>query len=890
MAPPHGTPDAGDQTAFMSPLEVGVVIDDLKLVRKLGEGAQGVVFEAHQTTFHRAVAVKLLPAGNIRSQTQVERFKREAEAAGRLNHPNIVATHAFREWRGQHLIVQELVVGGDLEQEIQRRHGPGGSRTDDLQHWAALVCRKLAQALHFAHANGVVHRDVKPGNILISAEGEPKITDFGLAMVEDDRGISRTGVAVGTPYYMSPEQVRAERGGIDHRTDVYSLGAVLYRMLTAHVPFTGKTRQGLLLDILTRDPQPLRRITPDVDRDLEAVCLKCLEKDPADRYPTAQALADDLQRWAEGLGTSARPASVVSLPFRRMRRQATSGLVLLTTLVPVAFVALDLGVLQGAALEDPAVHFARQGALVLATLMFMWPLSVLARRLAGGRLWARLPAAAAALLLGGSSAFTVEQQRLDQLQGVSRDGIMLAAGADQSLIAGQLIQEHIANWESRFGPDDHVVLAYAFLTMGRYPDALEWTLRTEDDEADDDPVLYALRYATFDALGDDEQAAVEEQRLFSRLDPRRRTDVDRYLLVGDILRQLGRYGAAEEAYRTAAQEGVAVRDEIDLALARVHAMTCRWDEAKQDIDAVLRWRGRDAGSNVWAHRIAVGRGDWAAAEEYLARLERWPHWHFQLRYAYLMTRGRHDEAHAYALQSVERQNDPWIVNAAASELFNDGVQLGRADWIEDSKRLYERLELLDDASAAARVGLAAANLLKGDLDLAEGQVRRALELDPTHDIGLYNLSQVVLYRTVAEYGPSFDEWPESAWRRWLDATLACLEVNALLPDALNNAANAQGRLYRLTGDRAYLQAAKDSCRRAIHQVEHNEESRCESSARQRAARSSYLDTLADVHEWAGELGEAVDAARRSVEALREGDVDLLRRRAKLERLEAALDG
>jgi tetratricopeptide (TPR) repeat protein len=871
------SPVEGEKTAFISALEAGVVIDDLELVRKLGEGAQGQVWEANQKSFGRSVAVKLLPTSSAQSEAQIERFKREAEAAGRLNHPNIVATHAFEEWRGQHLIIQELVTGGDLEDEIERRNKAGGTRTDDHQHWTARTCRLLAQALHFAHQNGVVHRDIKPGNVLLSADGSPKITDFGLAKVEDDRGISRTGVAVGTPYYMSPEQVRAERGGIDHRTDVYSLGAVLYRMLTGHVPFTGKTRQGLLLDILTRDPQPIRKLTPDIDRDLEAVCLKCLEKEPGDRYASAQALSDDLQRWEEGLGTSARPASMVSIPFRRMRRQATSGLLLMAALVPVAFLALDLGMLQGAAEGDAELHWARQAGLAVAALMFMWPMAVLSRRLAGGRGWARIPAVVLTLLAATLSARAIETQRLDQLQGQSRERFMTAAGAEYTNVIVPLIDQHVIDWEHRFGRDDYVAVSYAYICAGRYPDASQWALKTVD-LGSDSPVVYTLQYAIYSFLGQDDNAVTAEQLMFEGL----RGDALEWrqlVMIGNILQKLGRYDLAEESFLRAGQDRQADRNAMDFALAQLHAVTCRFDEAQSDIDAVLRWQGDEVGPIHWAHRIAVGRRDWDAAERHLDSIAKWPHWHFLLNHNYLETRGLRDQARDFALETAETHgDDPWMVSAAASKLFSSG-------WLDEAKRQYERLELLDERATDARVGLSAILVMRGELDLARGHARRAYELDPNHEENLYNLSQIEIVNNVLTHGPDDSKWPVEALERWLEATEACLAVNGRMLLSLNNAAYARGRIFTLSGERAQMDEALTIIQRAIRLGEAKPGSSCEPVSRTRISRSRSYDTLASLHEWEGDLPKAVDAARLAFEALAEEDEKYQLRERNLERLQ-----
>jgi len=871
-----GQPFDGDHTDFLSPIAAGVTIDDLVLVRQLGEGAQGVVWEALQTTFDRHVAVKLMPPSSLRSDTQVERFKREAEAAGRLNHPNIVGTHSFKEWRGQYLIVQELLLGGDLATAIDAAHRGEGTRIDDLQDWAAATARDLAMALQFAHDHGVVHRDIKPGNVLLTEEGTPKITDFGLAKVEDDRGISRTGVAVGTPYYMSPEQVRAEANGIDHRTDIYSLGAVLYRMLAGRMPFTGKTHQGLLLDILTRDPEPIRKLAPNVDRDLEAVCLKCLEKEPSERYASAQDLADDLQRWQEGLGTSARPASVVSIPFRRMRRQATSGLVLMALLVPIAFFALDTGVLQDMAAADSRMHTTRQAALSFATIMFMWPLAVLARRLSGGRPLARVPAIGLCLALGASLWWSIHEQRLDQEQGSSRQRIERAIDNDMNPQTAAALDLHLAVWEQRFGLDDWVAIAHGYVSLGRFRDAEEWTLRTVGVEQDD-PLAYALQFVVFDELGRPEDGiAALDAMLDLQLTGASRIA---YLRVGDLLREAGNFALAADAYREAAKEPSIERTSLDFALAKLRYATCDFDKAWDDIKAAIRFRRVDMATNLLAHQIAVARQDWEFADYHLDQLTGWPLPYMMARYSYLQSRGERGAARDFLFEHVESYPDRGdILAAAAAAILRTGE-------IDDARRVYERLELVEDSELAGRIGLGAIAIQHAREELAQGrmaqagsfldeaqaQLKHALTFDPRHDIALYDLAQVAIFRNYVDHGVDLDSWPQEAWEQWLATTRNSLVISPGRDSSLNNAAYALGRLHLLTGDDDLLAEGIAMAEEAVRRATPSPETRCTGSVTSRADLSRNYDTESSLREWGGDLDGALLASQHAVSALATGD-------------------
>jgi len=284
------------------------VIGDYTIIKELGKGAQGTVYEAEQISLNRRVALKVLPPHLTFSESDVLRFKREAAAGGRQRHPGIVAIYAVGEYEGIHYIAQELVGDGatltDHLNEI-RDHGvqpPGYFRK------AAKLIADVANALHHAHESGVVHRDIKPSNILLSEEGNPKVTDFGLAKVEDALALSRTGDFAGTPYYMSPEQALSRRIGINHRTDIFSLGVTLYELLTLQRPFEGKTSQEVIKQIVMQDPKSPMKSNPRVPRDLSVICLKAMNKNPDHRYQTMNEFADDLKRFLEGDVILAKPA------------------------------------------------------------------------------------------------------------------------------------------------------------------------------------------------------------------------------------------------------------------------------------------------------------------------------------------------------------------------------------------------------------------------------------------------------------------------------------------------------------------------------------------------------------------------------------------------------
>jgi predicted Ser/Thr protein kinase len=293
---------------------MGRTLGGHEILSVLGMGAMGVVYRARQLELDRPVALKVLRAGEDATTQQVERFLAEARAVAKLKHPGIVSIHEVGEERGVHFFSMDLVEGVTLQEVFSR-----GERVP-LRRAAELV-EKVSRAVHYAHERGIIHRDLKPGNIILGPGGEPHITDFGLARdVGRDVSLTRSGVAIGTPLYMSPEQVRGEVQSMDARGDVFSLGTILYHLLTGQLPFTGRSHVEIYNGILYEDPQSPRRIQRKVPRDLETICLKALEKRPRDRYRSAGAMADDLARWLRSEPIEARPLPWYERAARSARR------------------------------------------------------------------------------------------------------------------------------------------------------------------------------------------------------------------------------------------------------------------------------------------------------------------------------------------------------------------------------------------------------------------------------------------------------------------------------------------------------------------------------------------------------------------------------------------
>ena len=294
-------------------------LGDYELLEEVGRGGQGVVFRAHQKSLNRTVALKVISLGQWASKAHVKRFRREAEAAASLDHPCIVPIYEVGERDGQCYFSMKFVEGGQLDEVVGR--APISIRQ------AAELIAKVARTVHYAHEHGILHRDIKPGNILLDQKGEPNLTDFGLArLIETESTMTRTMEVLGTPSYMAPEQAVGNNAALSSVTDIYGLGAVLYQLLTGQPPFAGGTTYETIKLLLDTEPRQPRLLNPKIDRDLSTICLKCLEKDSKRRYSSALALAEDLERWLKHEPIVARHTGVFARGGKWVRRNPTSAL------------------------------------------------------------------------------------------------------------------------------------------------------------------------------------------------------------------------------------------------------------------------------------------------------------------------------------------------------------------------------------------------------------------------------------------------------------------------------------------------------------------------------------------------------------------------------------
>src|SRR5262245_8408426 len=308
-------------------------LGDYKLLEEIGRGGQGVVFRARQKSLNRIVALKVIGLGQWATQAHLKRFRLEAEAAASLDHPCIVPIYEIGERDGQCYFSMKFVEGGQLDEVV--KHTPISIRK------AAELISKLAHTVHYAHEHGILHRDIKPGNVLLDVKGEPHLTDFGLArLVESESTVTRTVEVLGTPSYVAPEQAAGNNAKLTNATDVYGVGAVLYQLLTGHPPFAGGTTYDTIKLLLETEPRPPRLWNPKVDRDLSTICLKCLERNPLRRYSSALALAEDLERWLRHEPIKDRRTGVIGRGQKWLQRNPTAAGIAVLSLALIAAVGV----------------------------------------------------------------------------------------------------------------------------------------------------------------------------------------------------------------------------------------------------------------------------------------------------------------------------------------------------------------------------------------------------------------------------------------------------------------------------------------------------------------------------------------------------------------------
>ena len=318
-----------DDSADFQPDNGPRLFGDYEIIEQIGIGGMGIIFKARQIPLNRIVALKMIRGQCLTRKADILRFRAEAEAAAHLQHPGIVAIHEIGEVEGQHFYSMDLVEGQNLAQKIE----PGPLPPDK----AAQYIREVARAMHYAHTRGIIHRDLKPSNVLVDASDHPRVTDFGLAKVlQSDSGLTLSGTVIGSPSYMSPEQAQGRSGDVGVQSDVYALGAILYALLIGRPPFEGDTTAEILRKVEDVEPERPRSVNPRLPRDLETICLKCLDKAPTKRYSSAEHLAEELDRFLAGEPIHARPIAAPERLLRWCKRKPLGAAALLAVVVGMA--------------------------------------------------------------------------------------------------------------------------------------------------------------------------------------------------------------------------------------------------------------------------------------------------------------------------------------------------------------------------------------------------------------------------------------------------------------------------------------------------------------------------------------------------------------------------
>jgi serine/threonine protein kinase/Flp pilus assembly protein TadD len=923
-------------------------LGDFRIVREVGRGGMGVVYEAVQVSLGRPVALKVLPFAAALDARQLWRFKNEAQAAALLHHQNIVPVYAVGCERGLHYYAMQFIDGqtvaaliGDLRPLAGREpEEPGGSREQATRaetvsqpapalttarsttspayfRAAARLAAQAAEALEHAHRQGVVHRDVKPANLLVDGQGNLWVTDFGLARVQSEVRLTVTGDLVGTLRYMSPEQALAQPIGVDHRTDLYSLGATLYELLTLEPAFDGRDRQELLRQIGLEEPRPPRRVNRAVPAELETIVLKAMAKNRDERYATARELADDLGRFLRDEPIRARRPTLVQKAKRWLRRHRPAVWSAAVSLL-VALVVLAGSV--GWVVRDAAARHAKTVADLQTALDD-------AQRARGEGKWPQAQAAAkrAEALLGDGAADADLADRVRTLLRELADEV-----ADAELVARleelRLLQaevnvktEHFAD-ESAIGDYRRAFAGYGLRAGATAPEEAAARLRGRP------PAVRATLVAALDhwlilARCDDSSEAGWLERVLSAADPddwRQRLRAARRDRDGEALRRLAREvdvatqppqslfllecalgpkGATEPvvAMLRRAQEVFPGDFWInhDLGRALEHCQPPQYGEAIRYLTAAVALRPQSAGVrlNLGVAFLNAGRFDEAVAtfRQAVELKHDYAMAHHNLGAA-LFHKGRLDEAIAAWHRAAELRPDSVMTHTSLGTTL---CQMGRFD---EAAAAWGRVVELKPADADARCNLGFALWKLRRLDEAGAAFRKTIELKPDYADAHFNLGSVQLAKgrfeeAVTALSRAIEIKPDHAgahanlgcalWKlgRRDEAIAAYREAIRLHPDIegvhcnLGAALTAQGRLDDAVT--AYRQAAALKPDHA--------ETRCELGCvlwrlgrldeagdcfrKVIALKPDYADAhynLGNVHLGKGQFEEAVIAYRRAL--------------------------
>ncbi|HZY86420.1 MAG TPA: tetratricopeptide repeat protein, partial [Gemmataceae bacterium] len=705
----------------------------------LGHGGMGVVYKAWHPRLNRVVALKMLLAGPYARPEELERFLREAEAVAGLCHANIVQLHDLGELDGRPYFTMEYVEGGSLTQKQSGMPQPAAQ--------AAALLATLAEAIHVAHQKGIVHRDLTPTNILLTADGTPKITDFGLARLADSgAGLTITGVPVGTPSYMAPEQCQGQWHSIGPATDVYALGAIFYELLTGRPPFRAETAAETLRQVVSQDPVPPSRLNAAVPRDPETICLKCLEKDPQRRYANAAALAEDLHRFLRGEPTLARPVGHLGRGLRWVRRHPTGAALVATALALVGLAIGGGGWLVQQRAERRAELRSEVGTAVAQA-------ASLRKRFHFGEALELLEQARQLLEPAGPDDLReqVVQARadLDLVENLDRARRQMAPimdGNDEPSGAEPLYELTLAKAVGRQGDDSAAVAARVrgsavraeivaalddWASITRDPARRAWLLAVAR-QADPDPSRDRLRQPELWRDGARLTRLVQEMRV-DELSPQLLTALSRVLLETDDGEAVPLLSAAQARY----PQDFWLNFELGRALYRSR----RKDEALGFCRAALALRPEVslAHNSVGVTLAALGRED-----EGIRHLRQavnldpnfaWAHTNLG---NLLRRKGRLDEAIGHYQESLR------LDQTLASTHCNLGSALRLKGRLDEAIRHLEESIRLDPKLAEPQCNLGVALKDMGRLDEAIGHYQEAIRLAPKEAMAHHNLGLALL--------------------------------------------------------------------------------------------------------------------------------------------------
>ena len=705
----------------------------------LGVGGMGVVFSARHLRLNRVVALKMGLAGAYAGPTERERFQREAEAVAALRHPNIVQIFDIGDADGRSYFTMEYVDGGSLAQTLDGAPRP--------PRQAAELVMTLAAAVDDAHQNGIIHRDIKPANILLTRDGVPKISDFGLARrLDGEQHLTRTGAALGTPCYMAPEQAEGRRDAAGPGADVYSLGAILYELLTGRPPFRGETPIDTVHQLLNEDPVSPSRLNAKTPRDLETISLKCLNKDAALRYQSCSALADDLRRFLQGEPITARPVSMATRFLRRVhRRPALAGAIALALISTIALIGGGLWLLS----DRTATQRAAAGDLkdMMQSLKdSRWAAAAAARDRAKGRLGASAPAELRLLIDEGTRNLEIAL-RLDDIRyevATIVDGVSSYRNTEQAY----------ANMfrDAGFGTmDDAPELAAARIASSPIRNALvialdHWSTCTKDERrrgwilstasrADPDPGGWRVQARDPGVRGN--QAALRKLMATAPVD-----DPSVSLLL--VLEMSLPYAPTDERIGYLRRVQQAHPDDLwaNLRLGFVAATLRRPGEALAYYQAALALRPDSAliHNNIGRMLADLGRRDEALFQfEKAVQLDPTAadvHVHFAFE---LGRKGRIDEAVAHLRETLGKIPQAAVLYSALAQCLD---AQGHAD---EALAQFKKAVAVDPAHDGAQQGLRAFFLKRGRTEEALAAWRRALDVNPPLHEAWYGYAELALF-------------------------------------------------------------------------------------------------------------------------------------------------